>query len=75
MGSGTVFQASDWRVATTELAPDRGMAGEGVIPRLRAMVEAAGYKSRVEIEVLSRSSWARGPNEVLRITEACYAAC
>ncbi|WP_245624552.1 sugar phosphate isomerase/epimerase family protein [Belnapia moabensis] len=54
-GRIAAFQASDWLVPTTDLAPDRGMPGDGVIdiPRLRAMAEAAGYRGPVEVEVLS----------------------
>jgi sugar phosphate isomerase/epimerase len=70
-GRIAVFQASDWMVPTTDLAPDRGMPGEGVIaiPRLRAMAEAAGYKGSIEVEILSRRWWARDPDEVLRIVK------
>jgi sugar phosphate isomerase/epimerase len=64
-----MFQASDWLVPTTDLAPDRGMPVDGVIDisRLRAMAEAAGYRAPVEIEVLSRRWWARDPIEVLGV--------
>jgi sugar phosphate isomerase/epimerase len=70
------FQASDWLVPTTALAPDRGMPGDGVIdiPRLRAMAEAAGYKGAIEVEILSRRWWSRDPDEVLRIVRQRHAA-
>ena len=76
-GRIAAFQVSDWLAPTTELAPDRGMPGDGVIdiPRLRAMAEAAGYKSWIEVEVLSRRWWAQDPNEVLRIAQERHAAC
>jgi len=77
-GRIAVFQASDWLVPTTDLAPDRGMPGDGVIdiPRLRALAEAAGYKGPVEVELLSRRWWARDPDEVLRILAQRHAtAC
>jgi sugar phosphate isomerase/epimerase len=75
-GRIALFQASDWLAPTTDLAPDRGMPGEGVIdiPRLRALAEAAGYKGPVEVEVLSRRWWAREPEEVLRAVKACHAS-
>ena len=75
-GRIVVFQAGDWLVPTTDLAPGRGMPGEGVIdiPRLRAMAEAAGYKGPIEVEVLSRRWWARDPEEVLRVVKACHAS-
>lgn len=77
-GCIALFQASDWLVPTTELAPDRGMPGDGVIdiPRLRAMAEATGYRGPVEIEVLSRRWWARDPSEVLGVVQERHAiAC
>lgn len=77
-GRIALFQAGDWLVPTADLAPGRGMPGEGVIdiPRLRAMAEAAGYRGAVEVEVLSRRWWARDPEEVLRVVRACHAnAC
>jgi sugar phosphate isomerase/epimerase len=77
-GRIAMFQASDWLVPTTDLAPDRGMPGDGVIdiPRLRAMAEAAGYRGPVEIEVLSRRWWSRDPSEVLGVVQERHAtAC
>jgi sugar phosphate isomerase/epimerase len=77
-GRIALFQASDWLVPTADLAPDRGMPGDGVIdiPRLRAMAEAAGYRGPVEVEVLSRRWWARDPGEVLGVVKQRHAtAC
>lgn len=77
-GRIALFQASDWLVPTTDLVPDRGMPGDGVIdlPRLRAMAEAAGYRGPVEVEVLSRRWWARDPGQVLDLVAARHAtAC
>ena len=77
-GRIAAFHASDWLVPTTELAPDRGLPGEGIndIPRLRAMAEAASYKGWIEIEVLSRRLWSRSPEAVLRLVKECHAkAC
>jgi sugar phosphate isomerase/epimerase len=75
-GRIALFQAGDWLAPTADLAPDRGMPGEGVIdiPRLRAMAEAAGHTGPVEVEVLSRRWWAREPEEVLRVVRACHAS-
>jgi sugar phosphate isomerase/epimerase len=55
-------------VPTTDTVFDRGLPGEGVIdiPAIRAMVERAGYAGGfAEVEILSRSWWARDPDEVL----------
>jgi hypothetical protein len=45
------------------------MMGDGVIDLrgVRAMVEAAGYVGRCEVEILSNAWWKRDPDEVLRI--------
>ncbi len=69
------FHACDWLVPTTDLVFDRGMPGDGVIdiPALRGMVEAAGYRGFVEIELLSRRWWAEDPDDVLRIMKQRHA--
>jgi len=68
----------DWLVPTTDLAFDRGMMGDGVIdlPRIRAMVEQAGYKGYNEVEIFSaRNWWQRDPDEVLAIIKDRYRGC
>jgi sugar phosphate isomerase/epimerase len=49
------YHVSDWLVPTTDLLAGRGMMGDGVIdlPRLRALVEAAGYDGPIEVEVIN----------------------
>jgi sugar phosphate isomerase/epimerase len=62
------FHVCDWKVPTTDTVFDRGLPGEGVIdiPAIRAMVERAGYAGGfAEVEILSRSWWARDPDDVL----------
>jgi sugar phosphate isomerase/epimerase len=46
---------SDWLVPTTDLLAGRGLMGDGIIdlPRLRELVEAAGYDGPVEVEVIN----------------------
>jgi sugar phosphate isomerase/epimerase len=68
------FHVCDWLVPTTDLVFDRGMPGDGVIdiPRLRAMVEAAGYRGAVECELLSHRWWAEDPDRVLSIMKEWY---
>ena len=57
------FHVSDWLVPTRDLLTDRGMMGDGVvdIPRLRGLVEEAGYDGPVEVEVFSERDWWRRP--------------
>jgi sugar phosphate isomerase/epimerase len=69
------FHVCDWRVPTRDLVFDRAMMGEGVIdlPKIRAMVEAAGYDGPIEVEIFSQLDWwRRDPDEVLRIVAERY---
>jgi sugar phosphate isomerase/epimerase len=73
------FHVCDWLVPTRDLLLDRGMMGDGVIdiPRIRRMVEKAGFRGALEVEIFSAENWwKRPPEEVLavcreRIETAC----
>jgi sugar phosphate isomerase/epimerase len=69
----------DWLRETRDPLQDRGMMGDGVIDlrNLRAMVEAAGYRGPVEVEIFSKLDWwQRAPDEVLRVCrERLFAVC
>ena len=68
----------DWLVPTTDLAFDRGMMGDGIIdlPRIRALIEGAGYTGFSEVEIFSeRDWWRRDPDEVLGTMKERYTAC
>lgn len=70
------FHVNDWLVDTCDLRLDRGMPGDGVIdiPAIRRMVEAAGYKGHVEVEIMSaRNWWKRDPDEVVRTIKERFA--
>lgn len=63
------YHICDWLVPTRDLLLDRGMMGDGVIdlPRIRAMVETAGYAGHTEVEIFSVADWWTRPgDEVLR---------
>jgi sugar phosphate isomerase/epimerase len=63
------YHICDWLVPTRDLLLDRGMMGDGVIdlPRVRAVVEKAGYNGYVEVEIFSAADWWTKPgDEVLR---------
>ena len=63
------FHVSDWLVPTRDLLLDRGMMGDGVIdiPRIRGLVEAAGYDGFNEVEIFSAENWwLRDQDEVVR---------
>jgi sugar phosphate isomerase/epimerase len=49
------YHVSDWLVPTTDLLAGRGMMGDGAIdlPRLRGLVERAGYAGPIEAEVIN----------------------
>jgi sugar phosphate isomerase/epimerase len=72
------FHINDWLPDTQDLRLDRGMMGDGLIdiPRIRRMVEEAGYKGHCEVEIFSaRNWWKRDPDEVVRtILERCQTA-
>jgi sugar phosphate isomerase/epimerase len=63
------FHVCDWLVPTRDLLLDRGMMGDGVIeiPRIRALVEGAGYAGFVEVEIFSRDWWRRDSDAVLAV--------
>jgi sugar phosphate isomerase/epimerase len=57
----------DWLVPTKDLLLDRGMMGDGVIDlrRIRAAIEAAGYRGAQEVEILSTDIWKRPGEDVI----------
>ena len=68
-GRIAAFHVCDWLVPTRDTVFDRGMMGDGVIdiPRIRDLVESAGYTGTISVEILSHDWWKRDPDEVLRI--------
>jgi sugar phosphate isomerase/epimerase len=63
------YHICDWLVPTHDLLLDRGMMGDGVIdlPRIRGMIEKAGYRGFTEVEIFSAANWWKRPgDEVLR---------
>ena len=63
------YHICDWLVPTRDMLLDRGMMGDGVIdlPRIRALVEKAGYRGYTEVEIFSVNDWWKRPgDEVLR---------
>jgi sugar phosphate isomerase/epimerase len=63
------YHICDWLLPTRDLLNDRGMPGDGVIElkKLRGLVEAAGYRGAVEIEIFSDAWWSRPLDEVLDV--------
>jgi sugar phosphate isomerase/epimerase len=69
------YHVSDWLVPTTDLLAGRGLMGDGIIdlPRLRALVEAAGYHGPVEVEVINPALAAVPGDELLADIKARFA--
>jgi sugar phosphate isomerase/epimerase len=64
------YHICDWLVPTRDLLLDRGMMGDGVIDlrAVGAMIEQAGYRGFVEVEIFSAADWWKRPgDDVLRI--------
>jgi sugar phosphate isomerase/epimerase len=72
------FHVCDWLVPASDVLNDRGMMGDGVIdiPRIRSMVENAGYSGFVEVEIFSAANWWKRPmDETLAIGAERLATC
>ena len=64
------YHVSDWLPDTSDLRLDRGMPGDGQINLLewRVLLEQAGYRGPVEIEIFSRDRWwKQTPESMLRL--------
>jgi len=68
------YHVCDWRTPTVDMLNDRGLMGEGCIPlrRIRAWVEAAGFKGFNEVEVFSNRLWAMDQDEYLKKIVQAY---
>jgi sugar phosphate isomerase/epimerase len=64
-GRITGFHVCDWLLETRDALNDRGMMGDGVIDirAIRAMVENAGYRGLIEVEIFSAANWWKRPIE------------
>jgi sugar phosphate isomerase/epimerase len=69
------YHVSDWLVPTPDLLAGRGLMGDGIIdlPRVGALVAAAGYDGPVEVEVINPSLAAVPPGELLADIKARFA--
>jgi sugar phosphate isomerase/epimerase len=64
------YHICDWLVPTADLLLDRGMMGDGVIdlPRVRAWMEAAGYRGAHEVEIFSANRWWKEDPDIVLAT-------
>jgi sugar phosphate isomerase/epimerase len=65
----------DWLVPTTDLLAGRGLMGDGIIdlPRLRALIEGAGYDGVIEVEVINPALAAVPADQLLEDIKARFA--
>jgi sugar phosphate isomerase/epimerase len=68
------YHVSDWLVPTPDLLAGRGLMGDGIIdlPRVRRLVERAGYDGPVEVEVINPAI-TRAP-DILETVKGRFAA-
>jgi sugar phosphate isomerase/epimerase len=61
------FHVNDWIAPLPDHLLGRGMMGDGRIElrRIRAMVEAAGYRGPIEVEIFNRAIWEAPGDAVL----------
>jgi sugar phosphate isomerase/epimerase len=61
------FHVSDWLVPLPDVLMGRGLMGDGVIDnrKLRLLVDAAGYRGPIEVEIFNRALWDADPDTVL----------
>jgi sugar phosphate isomerase/epimerase len=71
------FHICDWKVKQADPLHDRGLMGEGVIDirTIESWMSNAGYTGDIEVEIFSKTHWAKDPsvflNEILTAYDAC----
>jgi sugar phosphate isomerase/epimerase len=71
------FQVCDWITPFPgDALLSRGMMGDGHIDflRLRRLVEAAGYRGDIEVEIFNAEVWASDPDDVVALMKSRYAS-
>lgn len=68
---------ADWLVPTPDLLAGRGLMGDGIIdlPRVRALVERAGWDGPIEVEVINPALAAVSDEQLLADVKARFARC
>ncbi|WP_296185751.1 sugar phosphate isomerase/epimerase family protein [Pseudomonas sp. UBA1879] len=73
------YHVCDWLADTQDRLMDRGMMGDGVVdlPGFRHLIELAGYRGMVEVEIFSEQRWWKvAPDEVLSVcADRLQSAC
>ncbi len=68
-GRFSLFHLNDWLSPTENTRNQRGMMGDGVIdiPRLRGLIEEAGYDGFNEVEIMNSDLWKMDPDDLVRL--------
>ena len=68
------FHVCDWKAQQTDVLNDRGLMGEGCIDLhgMRDLVEGAGFRGDIEVEVFSQRYWAMDQNDYLTQVISAY---
>jgi sugar phosphate isomerase/epimerase len=71
------YHVSDWLVPTPDVLAGRGLMGDGVIdlPRIRALVEQAGYAGPIEVEVINPRLADLPPARLMETVVERFARC
>ncbi len=69
------LHVSDWLVPTPDILAGRGMMGDGLIDlrHIRSLVDRAGYRGPVEVEIFNRDVWRLPADEVFHLVRERFA--
>ena len=64
------YHVNDWLVPSRDVLLGRGMMGDGVIElrAIRGVVERAGYRGPIEVEIFNEAIWGMPLDELLQLT-------
>jgi sugar phosphate isomerase/epimerase len=71
------YHVNDWLRETSHTLLERGMMGDGIIDLhgFSAMIEAAGYRGPIEVEILNPAIWDLPRDELMRTTVERFERC
>jgi len=64
------YHVNDWLVPSRDVLMSRGMMGDGVIElrAVRRVVERAGYRGPIEVEIFNETFWSMQLDELMQLT-------
>jgi sugar phosphate isomerase/epimerase len=71
------YHVNDWLRDTSHTLLERGMMGDGIIDLhgFSAMIEAAGYRGPIEVEILNPAIWEKPRAELMALTVERFERC